>query len=162
MTHTELVLRAEKWLKSMGCGVVFRDPFKAHTHNGEQPDAMGWRDGLSLLVEVKVSRSDFLADKKKSFRADATKGMGDWRFYMCPPEVIRVEDLPQGWGLLYCHKNRIKKIHGFPGNCQWHTERPFSGNKSCELQMMYSALRRMVIRGHFSEIYDSVVVNSPQ
>ena len=28
-THSDLVLRAEKWLKSQGCGVVFRDPFRA-------------------------------------------------------------------------------------------------------------------------------------
>ena len=144
MTHNELVDRAEKWLKNQGCGVVFRDEFRAHTHNGEQPDSIGWRDGLSILIECKASRSDFLADKKKRFRQDPSIGMGDWRFFMCPP------------GLLYATEKQIKKVHGIPSNCHWWSKKPFDGNKRCENQMMYSALRRMVVRGHFDSIYEKL------
>jgi len=156
MTHTELTLRAEKWLKSQGCGIVFRDEFKANTHNGEQPDGIGWRDGLSILIECKTSRSDFLADKNKKFRRKADTGMGDWRFYMCPPDVIKIDDLPTGWGLLYILPKQIKKIHGVPSNCHWWNKKPFEGNKRCETQMMYSALRRIVVRGHFDLIYEKL------
>lgn len=156
MTHSELVIRAEKWLKSQGCGVVFRDDFRAVTHSGEQPDGIGWRDGLSILIECKASRSDFLSDKKKRFRADPTLGMGDWRFFMCPPDVIKPEDLPDGWGLLYATHKQIKKIHGIPSNCNWWSKKPFDGNKRYETQMMYSALRRMVVRGHFDSIYEKL------
>ena len=156
-THDELVKRAERWLKSQGCGVVFRDAFKAYTGNGELPDAIGWRDGLSILIECKTSRSDFLADKGKRFRkADVGCGMGDWRFYLCPSDIIRVDDLPEGWGLLYAKGRQIVKVHGYPGNCGWWSRKPFEGNKRSETQMMYSALRRMVIRGHFDEIYDGL------
>lgn len=154
MTHNELVNRAERWLKNQGCGVVFRDEFRAVTCDGEQPDAIGWRSGLSLLIECKASRGDFLADKKKRFRQDPALGMGDWRFFMCPPDLINPEDLPQGWGLLYALPRQVKKVHGIPGNCHWWTRKPFEGNKRAETQMMYSALRRMEIRGHLSEIYD--------
>lgn len=149
MTHGDLVARAERWLKNQGCGVVFRDEFKAATGNGELPDAIGWRDGLSILVECKASRADFLADKGKPFRQAPELGMGDWRFFLCPPEIITVSDLPEGWGLLYAHQKQIKKVHGVPGNCSWWRDKPFNGNKRCETQMMYSALRRMVVRGHF-------------
>lgn len=154
MSHEELVLRAEKFLKNMGCGVVFRDPFRAATHSGEQPDAIGWRDSISFLIECKASRSDFLADKKKRFRVEAKDGMGEWRFYMCPPGMIKPEDLPDGWGLLWCHPRKIERVHGIPANTQlW--ERPFkNANKRAETQLMYSALRRMEIRGHLKQIYD--------
>lgn len=154
MTHDDLCLRAEKWLRNhIGCGVTFSDRFQAATHNGEQPDAIGWRDGLSFLIECKISRSDFLADRKKRFRVEPELGMGDWRFYMCPPGMIKPDELPAGWGLLYCHPRKIEKAHGVPGNTQYWAARPFQGNKVPELQLMYSALRRLKIRGHFEEIY---------
>ena len=99
--HDQLVLRAERWLANQGCQVVIRDPFRSW--NQEQPDAIGWRSDVSILVEVKVSRSDFLADAKKHFRSNARSGMGDWRFYMCPPGIIQLDDLPEGWGLLWVY-----------------------------------------------------------
>ena len=156
MTHDKLVLRAEKWLKQQGCGVTIRDPFRAYATNGELPDAIGWRDGLSILIECKASRADFLADKNKPFRADPTKGMGDWRFYLCPPETIRTEDLPEGWGLLWATPKTIKKIHGVPGNCGWWRGKPFEACKRSETMMLVSALRRMQIRGHLHEIYEGL------
>lgn len=156
MTHKELVLRAERWLKNQGCGVVFRDDFRAITHNGEQPDAIGWRDGISIVVECKASRSDFLCDKNKRFRKDHALGMGDWRFFMCEPGIIKPDDLPAGWGLLYAHAKKIENVLATPkGNCNWW-QMPFEGNKRCETQMMYSALRRMVIRGHFNSVYEKL------
>lgn len=67
MTHDELCLRAERYLRSNGFGVVFHDKFKAYTGTGEQPDAIGFRNGVSCLIEVKCSRADFHADKKSTF-----------------------------------------------------------------------------------------------
>lgn len=156
MTHDELVLRAEKWLRQQGCGVAIRDPLRSATSWGEMPDAIGWRDGISILIECKASRADFMADKNKPFRADPAKGMGDWRFYLCPPEIIKVEDLPDGWGLLWALPKTIKKIHGVPGNCGWWQGKPFDPCKRSETMMLVSALRRMVIRGHFHEIYEGI------
>lgn len=156
MTHNELVIRAEKWLKQQGCKVTIRDQCRIYTSNGELPDAIGWRDGLSILIEAKASRSDFLADKKKSFRADPTKGMGDWRFYLCPPDVIKPEDLPDRWGLLWATPKTIKKVHGIPSNCHWHIKKPFDGEKVSENMMLVSALRRLAIRGHLEQIYEGI------
>lgn len=51
---------------------------------------------------------------------------------------------------------RIYKTHGFPSNAMLISSKPFTGHKVSELGMMYSALRRMVIRGHFNEIYEGV------
>jgi hypothetical protein len=156
MTHDGCVLRAEKWLKQQGCGIVLREPFRASTGSGEIPDAIGWRDGLSILIECKVDRADFLADKKKRFRRDPAMGMGDWRFFMCPPGVIEIDDLPEGWGLLWVTGKQVRKVHGVPGNCGWWEEKPFDGHKRYETQMLYSALRRVSLRGHFDDVYEKL------
>lgn len=155
MTHDDLVARAEKWLKkTVGCGVVFNDSFRSNTPTGECPDGLGFIQETSILVECKASRADFLADKKKRFRKNPEQGMGDWRFFMCEPGVITVNDLPEGWGLLWVTEKIVKKVHGFPKNRYWLNS-PFKGNKQAELCTMYSALRRVTIHGHFDVIYES-------
>lgn len=156
LSHDDLVSIAERWLKSINCGVVFNDKFKAATGNGEQPDALGFKSGVSIMIECKASRSDFLSDKNKRFRIDPTIGIGDWRFYMCPPDVIKVEDLPEGWGLLWTDGKRVKKVYGIPTNTQLQCKRPFDGNKRSEQDILVSALRRLSIRGYFDHIYQSL------
>ncbi len=83
------------------------------------------------------------------FRAEPEKGMGDWRFYLCEPGVITVDDLPAGWGLLYAINGRVRKVHGWPGNHQWvvTVAKPFRANKQAECDYLFSALRRLEIRG---------------
>lgn len=152
--HTQLCEVAEKWLRNMGCGVTFNDAFQAATPNGEQPDAIGWRGEISILIEVKTSRADFLKDRAKPFRKDPQKGMGDWRFYLCPKGMITENELPDGWGLLYWDGRVVRKVSGIPSNAQWYTHAPFSGNKRAEIQTMYSALRRLHLRGLMSAVYE--------
>jgi hypothetical protein len=154
-SHSELVALAKRLLDRMNCKVVITDPFRSVGPFGEQPDAIGWKNGLSWLIECKVSRADFHADKLKRFRAEPEKGMGDWRFYLCPEGVITVADLPAGWGLLWVVNGRIKKIHGFPANAVAWTARPFRPNRDAENCMLVSALRRLALRGHFDQIYDN-------
>jgi hypothetical protein len=156
--HNTICLAAENFLKSQNFPVVFRDGFNAVTGNGERPDAIGFRSDTSCLIEVKTSRADFCSDKNKRFRADPSLGVGDWRFYLCPPGVINVEDLPEGWGLLYYIDGKIKKVHGWPPNTQWASGSPFAGrtNVKAERDIMYSALRRMVIHGHFKDLYNGL------
>lgn len=112
ITHDELVRRAERWLlNSVGCTLVLTDHLpRLH---GEMPDALGFKPlaQQTVLVEAKTNRSDYLADRNKLWRARADAGVGSWRYYLCPPEVIRPEDLPDGWRLLWCEPNRIRRIH---------------------------------------------------
>jgi hypothetical protein len=151
--HDRLVRVGEKWLRRQNCGVVLRQDFRTFVETGEQPDVIGWRNTISILVECKASRADFLADKRKPFRADPSKGLGDWRFYLCAEGLISVRELPAGWGLLHERNGRVKAVAGVPDHIGWAGERPFASNKVRELQMLYSALRRVEIRGHFDDIY---------
>jgi hypothetical protein len=65
----------------------------------EIPDCLGFACGFTSIVEVKVSRSDFFADKKKPFRQRPHEGVGNYRFYLTPPDLIHATELPNLWGL---------------------------------------------------------------
>ena len=107
MTHKEITKRAAKWLKKHSgnvivpnCSTVAEDLTTA-TVTGEIPDVIGWCSWTSVLIEVKVSRSDFLRDIKKPFRKFADMGMGEHKYYLCPEGLITEDDLPELWGLLW-------------------------------------------------------------
>lgn len=124
-THSDLVKRAAKWLRNtMKCGVVVTEE---HSMGFEIPDAIGWKSYESILVECKVSRSDFLRDRKKLHRRDPDLGMGDRRYYMAPPGLIKREELPETWGLLEVHPKIVRVIHGSYGGIRYKAafrERP--------------------------------------
>lgn len=143
LSHAELVTHAEKWLRnSCGCGVVLTELV---TVAYETPDAIGFRSGYSILVECKVNRQDFLKDAKKHFRIYPSDGVGSYRFYMCPEGVIKPEELPEKWGLIYVlpDGNR-KRVVGPTGRNLWEPEFRFlEKNDNAERDMLVSALRRL-------------------
>ncbi|EMM4697872.1 hypothetical protein WAR32_002843 [Escherichia coli] len=55
LTHRELCQIAYKFLKRNGFKVCFHDRFIAVTSTGEQPDAMGFRNSASCLIEAKFT-----------------------------------------------------------------------------------------------------------
>lgn len=97
MTHADLVQRAVKWLRyALRCGVVLAE----HNAGHEFPDAIGWRGSWSHVVECKISRADFFADRKKPTRASYGERPACWCYYMTPPRLVAPEELPDGWGLV--------------------------------------------------------------
>ena len=108
MTHAQMVERAVRWLRSYRCGVVLSEQACV---SGEMPDAIGWkRASHSVLVECKVTRADFLADRGKPFRAKPEQGVGSERFYLTPPGLVKVEELPVGWGLLELRRGHVEIV----------------------------------------------------
>lgn len=63
--HKVLVTLAVRWIKRR-CSIVFPEFSSAA---GEAPDAIGWKGGLSALIECKFSRADFLRDSKNRNRS---------------------------------------------------------------------------------------------
>jgi hypothetical protein len=156
ISHSDLVQLAERWLlKAKGCSFVLKELV---SYCGEIPDAIGWRDGMSMLVECKASRSDFLSDHKKLFRKFPEQGLGMFRFFMCPEYLIQPEELPRGWGLVWVrHSGRMRQIIGPRGNVLTIKENePFrfeQRNIDGEIRLMQSALRRVHLRDDLKKIY---------
>jgi len=114
--HRELCLLAAKWLRSKPRFADARqsDPrpcpwvaVELVTSCPESADVFGWTYWTSVLIEVKVSRSDFLADTKKPFRQTPEDGLGTFRYYFCPAGLINHDEVPANWGLLWLRNGRI-------------------------------------------------------
>ena len=156
LTHADLVKIAGRWLRNTaGCPVVLEE-LCAATANGENPDAIGWYTGRSMLIECKVSRSDFLADRKKPFRAEPSKGLGLYRYYMAPKGLLRAAEMPTGWGLLEVSGRRVVLTSGHEpktwhqGHNPWAFERRFHEG---EMQMLLSAMARIKVRVGAAEFH---------
>lgn len=156
-THKELVEIAYKWvLKNASCGIAFKELVTSASE--EIADVIGfgaWQH--SVLIECKVSRSDFFSDKKKIFRQYPERGMGRQRFYCCPKGLINKEELPEGWGLLYVdEKGKCRAEYSpYNGNIEIR-HKGFQVNVTAEMGVMYSALRRLHLRGRIVEIYEEL------
>ncbi len=133
--HSTLVSLGVRWL-SRKCSVVL---YELAAASEETPDVIGWAaNSGSIVVECKLSRTDFLKDASKAVRKNPHSGMGQRRYYLCPPEVIQIKDLPPKWGLLWATKNTVavkKEARGYP-------ER----NLLEEVRFLSSMLRRAQIR----------------
>ena len=138
--HAQLVARAEEWLRyKYGCAIILSEQSCA---SGEVPDVIGWKNMCqSVLVECKVSRSDFLADANKPFRLRPEEGLGGKRFYMAPAGMIAGEDLPEYWGLLEC-KGREVVMTVKPGRQDLRT---MTGLMK-EMNLLLASLRRVEVR----------------
>jgi hypothetical protein len=138
MTHEKLVSRAVSWLRSYGCGVVLSEQSCA---SGETPDAIGWKRGChSVVVECKVSRADFLADRDKDFRQKPEIGMGCERFYLAPAGLLKPDELVQGWGLLELQAREV--VLASPSAGKMRSTRGFR----YEMNLLLASLRRVEVR----------------
>lgn len=138
MTHAQLVEKAVRWLRSYRCGVVLSEQACA---SGEMPDAIGWKQAChSVLVECKVSRSDFLVDREKPWRQKPERGVGSERFYLTLSGLIKVEELPAGWGLLEYRRGRIELLQVGAKNLRTAVGFRY------EMNLLLASLRRVEVR----------------
>ena len=134
MNHGELVERAASWLlNTRRCGVVITE---MGSSSPEHPDAIGWNGLESTVVECKASRADFRADAGKWHRRLTGDSMGTQRYFLAVSGLIKLEELPEGWGLLEIRGSRV-----FITGSAVRT--PVS-SRAFEVQLLTSALRRMV------------------
>jgi hypothetical protein len=113
MTHRELCKIASRYLRKKGLQPFHRCQYVVCELEriGESPDAFGWGGTTTQLIEVKISRADFLSDKRKMWRKNQWYGLGRYRSYLCPKGIIKEKDLPNKWGLLYSDdKGNITEI----------------------------------------------------
>lgn len=137
-SHADLVRVVQRWLRVERKHVpVLAEP-STHRHV-EEPDVIGWLGHRSSVVECKVSRADFLADKRKPFRSKPELGMGVERWYAAPPGIIRASELPPRWGLIevdFARNDRVRIVLA-PSS---HTARNVDGENA----FLVSAYRRLL------------------
>ena len=138
MTHAQLVEKAVRWLRHYRCGVVLSEQACV---SGEMPDAIGWKRAChSVLVECKVARADFLADRTKPFRLKPEQGVGSERFYLTPAGLVRREELEEGWGLLEVRGRGVEMVHPSAKNLRTATGFRY------EMNLLLASLRRVEVR----------------
>ena len=138
MTHPQLVEKAVRWLRAYRCGVVLSEQACV---SGEMPDAIGWKQAChSVLIECKITRDDFLADRVKPFRRKPEKGVGCERFYLTPANLVTSEELPAVWGLLECRRGRIEMVQPSARNLRTAVGFRY------EMNLLLASLRRVEVR----------------
>lgn len=141
LTHDELVAKAAKFLETPHRGKDYSQRLPAHCvittgiGCGEIPDVLGFYGaGWTTLIEVKVSRADFLSDAKKPFRSYPSHGMGDYRYYLTPEGMLDVDELPSGWGLMEWRGKKLKVV-------KWGCK--MEARKAHEMSVLLSLIRRI-------------------
>jgi hypothetical protein len=141
MTHRELCLLGAKYMKSKGIvdwNKVNYVVVEIELTGGAQPDIYGFGYGASQQIEVKVNRSDFLSDKNKFQRRYPHLDAGEYRSYLCPDGLIKTNELPENWGLLYIDdKKQITRIV--------NPEKQESSVRK-EIEIICSVMRRLEIK----------------
>lgn len=139
MTHAQLIKAAERWLRSQRCRIVLSEQT---AESGEVPDVIGWKaDCRSIVIECKISRSDFLADQHKLVRRKPERGMGCHRYYLVPRGLLRPEELPKGWGLLEFAQREVFVI----AHAAKQSQRTEVGLLA-EMELLLASLRRVEVR----------------
>jgi hypothetical protein len=147
MTHTDLVNIAYRIvLKGFSCGVAYKETMTGAT--SEIPDVIGFGGwGHSVLIECKVSRSDYKRNSLKQHNSP----MGKYRFFCVPEGLVKIEELPYGWGLIQVSEkgkllgifNPFDTYIGHPVSLPKEERHPYHiTDPSVERNFMYSALRR--------------------
>lgn len=141
MTHEALVEMAVRWLRtSYRCGIILSEQACC---SGEVPDVIGWKGRCrSVLVECKVSRADFLADRNKPWRANPEGALGCERYYMAPAGLIGAAELPPGWGLLEVHGKKVEMAVA----CSKRRSLRKPQGLMNEMNLLLASLRRVEIR----------------
>jgi hypothetical protein len=147
VTHKELVRAAVRWLTgTQHCGAVLAE---ISTSAMENPDAIGWQTHKSIVVECKASRADFLANKNKPCIRIGHL-VGNERYFICEPFVIKPEDLEgTDYGLIIVDGgySRVKIRAKFRALD--------SGEHQDERTMLVSALRRIQTREFLTIVPES-------
>ena len=125
ITHKFLVEQGAKWLHKKASNVHYRSPFVVTEFVcqgvNEYPDIFGLRPHGHVLIEVKTSRRDYKRDFKKLGRNNTLDQLGNIRFYLTPKDLIKINELPEKWGLLEWNGKKIeviKKPEQFEGDFQ--------------------------------------------
>lgn len=141
MTHGELIKRAARWLRAQNYTLVLEDV--RINSVSEQPDVIGWKTwGASVVVECKASIADFRRDAEKPWRREPERGMGCFRYYAVPGEIVPAvaSQLPARWGLLGIESRRVRLVRNAQAFVAWD----WTKGATVETAVLVAATRRAI------------------
>ena len=142
LTHEYLAKQGAKWLKAHGYPIV---KVESHSNRLEHPDVIGFNASHSAVIEVKLSKEDFLRDFNKYCRQPWFTGLGNYRFFLVPESLyaeLKIESenkwhylLARDDGSIYSHE-----IHPNSNQIPWNWE-SFGSDMSMERAILYTLVR---------------------
>jgi hypothetical protein len=155
MTHKELVLTAMEWLENEHkCPLVFPE---LKCSSREIPDVIGFfDDGITVVIECKISKTDFSGDKKKPYRQYPEDGMGDYRYFAISRNIayLFADEIPENWGLVLFDNGTVK--------VEIEPKRFDYSNKRNESSLLVAAIRSMGITTAFHHRTHPFIQIGPQ
>lgn len=144
---------AAKWVKNYLKFPVVSSELKTNGSR-EIPDVLAFRSNTSLIIECKTSKADFRKDFSKPERCGMLTGVGNYRLYCTPEGLLKIEQIPESWGLIEVTPNgKIKLIRFKEGNIYHGNHSPDNyrltdpyfhiSDIDKERSFMYSILTRM-------------------
>jgi hypothetical protein len=135
MEHETLIKIAVGWLLNKKKYPIVASEMV--TSNREVPDVIGFSDS-SIVIEAKISVSDFRADQKKFFRG-VGMGMGVFRYYIVPVEIQDkvLPIMPDKWGLLVVTSRRKVVVQ--------KKSEVHDADKNAEIWFLQSVIRRIAM-----------------
>lgn len=140
LTHSQLVDLAGRYLqRKLYCKMVFQECSTIE----RVFDAIGYQSNTGYMIEVKVSRADFFADRKKKHFGNPSANK---HFYLVPAGLVEEKDLPEGYGLLYAHSDKLSGIEQVVYG-KWHVG---GVDEQLKSMLMYQACNKMGVTGRFN------------
>jgi hypothetical protein len=103
-----------KWLAVLGSESICEN----YAHHWEMDICSMSKSGIISEFEVKISRSDFLADKKRKvtkfehYEMRIERTSPNYFYYVCPEGLIKENEIPKWAGLYYFIDGNLKFIKG--------------------------------------------------
>jgi len=128
--HKELTIRSIAWMNSRmtQSGVRWGTEVMVSNESGWMADAVAfafpqsrfckyihpqpevWPDSLLYVFETKISRNDFnrtFSGKKETHKLGM---IGNLHYVVTPKDLIKIDELPSGWGWLIQSGNGLKEV----------------------------------------------------
>lgn len=142
LTHEYLAKQGAKWLKAHGYPIV---KVESHSNRLEHPDVIGFNASHSAVIEVKISKEDFLRDFDKHCRQPWFTGLGNYRFFLVPESLyteLKIESENKWHFLLSTDDGQVFSPDICPESNQipWDWE-SFGSDMAMERKILYTLVR---------------------
>lgn len=108
--HKNLKDLALKWLKTKVIDIVCPEVDFYNIKCVADVVGINYKRKEVRIIEIKSSKKDLIRDKKLFNEETSYFYHSHYVYIMCPKEVIKIEDIPKGYGLIWVDENEKIKV----------------------------------------------------